>query len=72
VNPTIKGALKSKTMWLSAFVTALGIIDAKYADIVKDYVSPQNQALALALIGVAVGVLRLITSQSLADKGTPQ
>jgi hypothetical protein len=68
MKQTLKGALRSKGMWLSAVVTALGIIDAKYADVIKEYISPHNQALALTLVGVAIGVVRSVTTQSLADK----
>lgn len=68
MKQTAQGALRSKAMWLAALVVSLGVFETKYAEIVQQYVPPKHQALVLMLIGAAIAIVRVFTSQSLADK----
>lgn len=69
MNSTVKGALKSKAMWLSALLTVVGILEAKQAEVLA-YVPQYWQGAAMIGMGIACGVIRIFTSQSLADKGS--
>jgi hypothetical protein len=71
MNPTVKGAIKSKTMWIAALVTAVGVIEANQSSVIA-FLPAKWQGLAVIGMGITFGVLRIFTAQSLADKGTPQ
>jgi hypothetical protein len=68
MNPTVKGSLKSKAMWLAATVSVIGVLEANQTALLV-YVSPHWQGLATVAIGVAIAVVRAWTSQSLLEKG---
>jgi hypothetical protein len=71
MNPAVKGALKSKAMWLSALLTAVGVLEVRQAELLS-YIPPHWQGAALIIMGIAFGVIRSVTSQSLTDKGSTQ
>lgn len=60
-------ALKSKTMWLAFGITALGVVQANYP-MVQHLVPEKYQGLVFVVIGVAVGLLRVVTTQPLSEK----
>lgn len=66
MNPTLAGALKSKTVWVSVLTVAVGVIQT-----VSPIVPPQYTPIALAVSGVLGIVLRTLTTQPLAEKTTP-
>jgi hypothetical protein len=68
MNPTLKGAFKSKTMWISALVAVIGVIEAKQPLVIA-YFPPYWQGIATIAIGVIGGVVRVFTSTSLFEKG---
>jgi len=64
----IKGAFRSKTMWLGGMISALGAIsdNSQYLrDLIKDDIGFNTIMIA---IGVAVSVLRIMTTQPLDQK----
>ncbi len=64
----IKGAFRSKTMWLGGMISALGAIsdNSQYLrDLIKDDIGFNTLMIA---IGVAVSVLRIMTTQPLDQK----
>lgn len=63
----LKGMLKSKTMWFSAFVMAFGAL-ADNSSMLQSLLSPQNYSLAVLIIGMISAVLRFITTQPLDEK----
>ena len=67
MNDTIKGSLKSKTMWFNSLVAGFGVIAAS-TDALKGLVPEQYFPLALTLIAAINMVLRTQTSTSLEDK----
>lgn len=68
MSDTLKGMLQSKTMWLSGFTTLLGVFGW-----VQDHsavilaLAPQFGPV-LTILGVAVGVLRVLTETTPAWK----
>jgi hypothetical protein len=71
MTPTIKGALKSKTMWAGGLLTILSLF--------APVAAPALAAVGLHAgtiqwvgtgMGLLMGYLRTVTNQSLADKGT--
>jgi hypothetical protein len=68
MNPTLKGAIKSKINWLGFSLIVLGYLEMKQ-DLLLQYVPHKWQGLATLLIGGAVTVARFFTRESLEDKG---
>lgn len=62
----ILGAIKSKTMWAAVGLAALG----ELAGPVQDWIT-NHPGLAATLIGAVFAALRVYTTQSLAEKGSP-
>lgn len=58
---------KSKTMWFAAILAALGAIQASLG-LFSELLSPRVYGLITMVVGVAVGVLRAITTKPLSDK----
>lgn len=63
--PTIKQFLKSKMIWLSLFITILGIVQDNIAGL---QLSPEYQSLALMVLGILIAVLRFVTTIPLNQK----
>ena len=64
----IKGAFRSKTMWLGGMISALGALsdNSQYLrDLIKDDIGFNSLMIG---IGVAVSVLRIMTTQPLDQK----
>jgi len=64
----VKGALKSKTMWLGGLISALGALsdNSQYLrDLIKDDIGFNSLMIG---IGVAVSILRIMTTQPLDQK----
>ncbi len=63
MNPTIAGALKSKSVWAGALTAIVAV--ANYA---APFIPPQYSALALAASGLLQITLRTVTTQPLSEK----
>jgi hypothetical protein len=60
MNPTVKGALKSKAMWLSALLCVMGVLEVRQAELLS-YIPPHWQGAAtVAIMGIAFGVIRSV------------
>ena len=60
-------ATRSKTMWFAGAVVALGVLQSNYP-LIQHLVPEKYQGLVFVGIGVAVGVLRLVTTKPLSEK----
>ena len=61
---------ESKTMWFAAALTCLGVVQAT----LEQYpLEPATQGIVLTVIGIVIGVMRVVTKQavSLPKKPTP-
>lgn len=67
LKATIKGAFKSKTMWFSGMITALGAIsdNSQYLRGLMNDISFNSVMIA---IGVVTALLRIYTTKPLSDK----
>lgn len=66
---TVKGAMKSKTVWLGVLVAALSAFQAGLGDA---GLSPEQLGVVGPLLGVVIVWLRAITNSSLLDKNAPK
>lgn len=67
----IRGALKSKTIWLGTSVSMLGYFQQR-EDLITQIVGTRHSGLIILAIGALVIVLRAVTTQSLADRCNPK
>ena len=68
IKAYIKGAFRSKTMWLGGMISALGALsdNSQYLrDLIKDDIGFNTIMIA---IGIAVSILRIMTTQPLDQK----
>ena len=63
----MNGALKSKTMWFSVALAALGALEMQSA-LLSGLVGPQNFGAVMVAISVVTAVLRVVTTQALSEK----
>jgi hypothetical protein len=63
----IKGSLKSKTMWFSGIIMALGAVSDN-SQYLRELLEPQVFNMVMIVIGVVVALLRLQTTKPLEDK----
>lgn len=63
----VVGAYKSRTIWLSAGVVGLGLLQT-YLPQFKDVIPDAYYGILLSGIGIAIGVLRVLTTRSLTEK----
>lgn len=68
---SLKGAMKSKLVWLGALMLLLPEVLAIVEPVLGPVVGPEKWALVMQAAGVLVVVLRAVTTQSLADKAKP-
>lgn len=68
MNETIKGALVSKTMWAASIIGILGVIE-QYQGLITLVIGQQKTGVVMMVVAAIMGVLRVITGTSLADKG---
>jgi len=66
MKDTIKGAVKSKTMWLSCSIAALAPALEALPE-ARAFLG-DNYGVALVILSAVMGLLRYLTTQSLADK----
>ena len=59
--------LKSKTMLFAVALAVLGAVQAS-TDVFAQFLSPQLYGIFTVVVGVAVAVLRVVTTQPLSDK----
>ena len=62
-----RGAMHSKTMWFSFALVVLGALYDNFSYI-EQLISPRLYGILLISIGVAVAVLRLVTTMPLEEK----
>lgn len=63
MNPTLAGALKSKSVWAGVLTTVVAAVNY-----VAPFIPPQYAPLALAASGLLQVGLRTITSKPLSEK----
>lgn len=68
MNPTLKGSLLSKTIWLGAAVTVMGYVQANI-ELISQFIPPKYVGAANMALGVLIILARTVTTQSLSDKG---
>lgn len=61
------GALRSKMMWFSLALVVLGVLQANIG-LFQHFFNPEDFGLLTAAVGLAVGVLRWMTSLPLEAK----
>jgi len=62
-----KGALKSKTIWLSVVIAVLGVVVDSF-NLLKSSISPEVYGNTLFVLSVLYGTLRIITTKPLEEK----
>jgi uncharacterized membrane protein HdeD (DUF308 family) len=67
MNKKLKGAARSKTIWINALTAIAGL--SALAGPLTGLLGPQTAAAVLVASGVANIVLRAITTESLEEKG---
>ena len=63
----IKGSLKSKTMWFSGIIMALGAVSDN-SQYLRELLDAQTFNTVMIIIGVVIAVLRIQTTQPLDKK----
>jgi hypothetical protein len=71
MNPVVKGARKSKTVWLGFIIMLFGYMQANLHTLAP-WVDQKYIGLSNMLLGLAVMIVRFYTDQSLADKGSDE
>lgn len=64
---TLRGACKSKTMWLSMSLVVLGAI-ADASAYLDDLLSPKVFSATMVVVGVLSAILRVVTTKPLDEK----
>ena len=67
---TLKGAVKSKTIWFGMAIAALSWLQQALPGV--EGLSPEGVAIVGSLVGTAVLALRVLTVESLSQKATPK
>ena len=62
-----RGALRSKTMWLSAFTAAVGALQAQ-TQLLTEYLTPSQLGLAIMGLSMLYAALRAVTDTALTEK----
>lgn len=75
MNPQLRGATRSKTVWLGLAITLLGYLQANLPlakQLIAPFLPPEKIDLAMALLtmttGLAVIVVRFLTDGPLSEK----
>ena len=63
----LKGAMRSKTMWLALLVTVLGVVYDNFS-YVQNIIDPRWYGVILITIGCVLAVLRFLTTLPLDEK----
>lgn len=69
MNPTLKGSLKSKLMWLGLAISICGYVQANLQTLAP-FIPPKYFGLVGMALGGLVMLARYFTTESLEDKGT--
>lgn len=67
MNESVTGAAKSRTIWLGLALTVFGYLETQ-GDVIGHYVTPEVSGLINMGFGLAVIVLRFLTTTPLAQK----
>ena len=59
--------IRSKTMWLAAILSVLGVVQTS-TDVLAPYMSPNAMGVFTLIVGVLVALLRVVTNTDLKDK----
>jgi hypothetical protein len=62
-----RGVMHSKTMWFSLALVVLGVVYDNFS-YVQNIIDPRVYGISLIVIGIAVAILRFITTMPLEDK----
>ena len=62
-----RGAMHSRTMWFSLALVVLGVVYDNF-NYVQNIIDPRLYGILLIAIGIAVAILRFITTSSLDDR----
>lgn len=62
-----RGAARSKTMWFALALSVAGVVQLNL-DVFSAWLTPEMQGLATLGVGIAVAVLRWITTDPLSEK----
>lgn len=78
MNPTLSGAVRSKTNYLGLLVTMMGYVQANLSSfkvILAPVMKPEYVEALIGIIGMVLGLsvilVRFYTTESLAQKGSP-
>ena len=63
----MRGAMRSKTMWLGLALTILGVVYDNFS-YVENIIDPRFYGILLIAIGIVVAILRFITTMPLDEK----
>jgi len=66
-NSKLAGAKRSKTVWLGLALAVLGVVQVN-AEVFNTFLNPQQQGFLTLGLGVAVVVLRWVTTDALEEK----
>lgn len=70
VHPIVLGSAKSKTMWFAAVLLILSNLQPLWPQIgVAIHCAPASIQLIGSIVGIIVGALRTMTTDSLSEKG---
>lgn len=64
---TLQGAVRSKTIWFSGALVALGVMD-QVANVIPMIVPDEYRGIAIAAVGLVSAVLRAVTNRPLSAK----
>lgn len=67
---SLKGAMKSKTIWFGMAIAALSWLQQAIPGV--EGLSPEAISIVGSLVGTVILALRVMTVESLADKATPK
>lgn len=63
----LKQSVKSKTMWFAGALSVLGVLQAN-SDVFTNLMTPEAAGWATTAVGVAVAVLRAVTTSPISQK----
>jgi len=67
MRKTLRGMLRSKTMWFSALLFLLGAISDNSVYI-QDLIDPKVYSISMFVIGITISYLRVLTTKPLDEK----
>ena len=67
MSPKLRGALRSKTVWVGLGLSLMGVVQANEA-VFQQYLTPEAQGWLTVGVGAVVVVLRFLTTLPLDEK----